>query len=606
MDPKIIDAGLGRWGGTKAWMGYVVAVVGTAAAALLRWAISKWLGEIPPFITFYPIALAAAVIGGTGAGLCATVLSALAADLFFIPPIGSLSLLTSGDVAGMILFTAINVVISIIGGRLRAAYGQLRLQVAALSSAANAIIVTDRDGVIRWVNPAFERLTGYAASEAVGQNPRVLNSGQHEPAFFKQMWETIQAGGVWHGEVINKRKDGNLYTEEMTITPVRDPAGKITHFIAVKQDVTGRKETEARMLGMSQRRAEDLGAMERLHEISTRFALQDDLNSLLSVILDAAIAIIGANKGYIQLLDRQTGELAIVVQHGFERAFIEFFSHIRAGTAACGTAMRTKETVIVEDISLSPLFLAEPQALELKLEAGMRAVVCVPLLTRAGQMLGVISAHFATTHRPSERDLAFLDLLARQAADFIERTQAADALRLSEERFRLLVEGVKDHAIYMLDPKGRIATWNGGAERLKGYNAREILGESFERFYPPEDVAAGKPGRALTIAAEQGYYSDEGWRIRKDGSRFWAGVTITAMRDGTGQLRGFSKVTRDLTERKLTQEQARTPRARNAAPEGTAGRHPCQHRRRRHRGRCRGPHHLSQCGSRASHWLAEP
>jgi nitrogen fixation negative regulator NifL len=117
---------------------------------------------------------------------------------------------------------------------------QMRLQVAALESAANAIVITDASGRIEWVNPAFEKLTGYSALEVIGQNPRALKSGRHPQEYYAELWRTILSGRVWQGELINRRKDGTLYPEEMTITPVRDAAGKVTHFIAVKQDVTER------------------------------------------------------------------------------------------------------------------------------------------------------------------------------------------------------------------------------------------------------------------------------------------------------------------------------------------------------------------------------
>ena len=120
-------------------------------------------------------------------------------------------------------------------------------------------------------------------------------------------------------------------------------------------------------------------------------------------------------------------------------------------------------------------------------------------------------------------------------------------LAASEERFRLMVESVQDYAIFMLDPAGHVATWNTGAQHLKGYSAEEIIGKHFACFYPPEE--ADKPQRELAIAAKAGQYSEEGWRLRKDGSRFWASVTITALREPGGALRGFAKITRDMTER---------------------------------------------------------
>jgi formate hydrogenlyase transcriptional activator len=138
--------------------------------------------------------------------------------------------------------------------------------------------------------------------------------------------------------------------------------------------------------------------------------------------------------------------------------------------------------------------------------------------------------------------------------DITERKQAEADLRQSEERFRLLVEGAVDYAIFVLDPQGRVATWNSGAERIKGYTADEILGHHFSKFYPQESIDRGKPKHELEVAAAQGRFEDEGWRIRKDGSRFWANVIITALRGQDGQLIGFSKVTRDFTDRKRAEE----------------------------------------------------
>jgi PAS domain S-box-containing protein len=118
------------------------------------------------------------------------------------------------------------------------------------------------------------------------------------------------------------------------------------------------------------------------------------------------------------------------------------------------------------------------------------------------------------------------------------------------ELFRLLVEGVREYAIYLLDPTGAVASWNAGAERIKGYAAEEIVGRHFGLFFTQDDVQAGKPAMVLREAATQGSFEDEGWRVRKDGSRFWANAVITALRDDAGTLTGFAKITRDLTERR--------------------------------------------------------
>src|SRR2546430_249539 len=141
--------------------------------------------------------------------------------------------------------------------------------------------------------------------------------------------------------------------------------------------------------------------------------------------------------------------------------------------------------------------------------------------------------------------------------DVTQRHEMERTLRETEQRFHLIVEGAKDYALLMLDPAGRVVSWNAGAERLKGYRAEEIMGRHFSRFYPPEDVAQGKPEWELDRAAREGQLEDEGWRVRKDGSRFWANVVITPIRDAQRVLVGFAKVTRDATERRRAEAEIR-------------------------------------------------
>jgi PAS domain S-box len=154
---------------------------------------------------------------------------------------------------------------------------------------------------------------------------------------------------------------------------------------------------------------------------------------------------------------------------------------------------------------------------------------------------------------------------AKVTRDMTHRRAEEEELRLSEERFRLLVQSVQDYAIFMLDPAGYVTTWNEGAERIKGYSAGEIIGQHFSVFIPPED--ADKPARELEIAESEGRLEEEGWRVRKDGSRFWASVVITAVHDAKGKLAGFAKITRDLTERRAADERALNDARRLAAEE---------------------------------------
>ena len=160
---------------------------------------------------------------------------------------------------------------------------------------------------------------------------------------------------------------------------------------------------------------------------------------------------------------------------------------------------------------------------------------------------------------------------AKVTRDLTERRAAEEELRRSEERFRLLVQSVTDYAIYMLDPDGRVSSWNAGAERFKGYSADEIMGEHFSRFYSEEDREAGIPYRALETARSEGRFEAEGWRLRKDGTRFWASVIIDAIRSDDGELIGFAKITRDLTEKRAVEEQLRQSQKMEAVGQLTGG-----------------------------------
>ena len=160
---------------------------------------------------------------------------------------------------------------------------------------------------------------------------------------------------------------------------------------------------------------------------------------------------------------------------------------------------------------------------------------------------------------------------AKLTRDLTERRAAQEALRLSEQRFGMLVQGVTDYAIYMLDLEGNISNWNAGGQRIKGYSPAEILNRNFSIFYTPEDRAAGLPQRALAAAAAEGRYEAEGLRVRKDGTQFWAGVVIDPIRDHTGKLVGFAKVTRDLTERRAAEEHLRQAQKMEAIGQLTGG-----------------------------------
>src|ERR1700734_4135475 len=187
----------------------------------------------------------------------------------------------------------------------------------------------------------------------------------------------------------------------------------------------------------------------------------------------------------------------------------------------------------------------------------LMAIAATMGLILLGWIRGNSSAHFSFELATGGAALAVI-LVAwigwMSFREAMERGRAEDALQASEERFHLFAEGVHEYAIILLDREGMVVSWNAGAERAKGYKAEEILGRSFSVFYPPEDVAAGTPAMELKRATEEGRWEGNGWRVRADGSWFWANVLITALKDDAGNLRGFSKLTRDITERKQAEE----------------------------------------------------
>ncbi|HKD81085.1 MAG TPA: ATP-binding protein [Candidatus Angelobacter sp.] len=295
----------------------------------------------------------------------------------------------------------------------------------------------------------------------------------------------------------------------------------------------------------------ELAAMTKQQELSTSLLSRTHLQFLLDEILDATIELQNADFGNVQLYDSETRAFEIVAQRGFKQDFLDYFRSINDTAASYGRVLVESTRVIIEDVECDPRF--EPHR-AIAAAAGFRAVQSTPLFTRSGKPLGMLSTHFRQPHRPSERQLRLTDLYARQAADMIEQKHNENLLRQSEERFRLLVEAAQGHAFFSLDSEGRVSSWNAGAEQLKGYHANEIMGQHCARFYLREDAEQGKPQAELEIAAREGRYESDGWRQRKDGSRFWAHIVTTALRNSQQQLIGFSRIVRDLTEWKRAEE----------------------------------------------------
>jgi len=233
--------------------------------------------------------------------------------------------------------------------------------------------------------------------------------------------------------------------------------------------------------------------------------------------------------------------VGVVLLHLEDRSDAESFRIVDANRAAAGITRST-----------SPMLLGRtladfPKLRETHLPTQLLATLC----TGEARDLGEIAYGDDSIREGVYSVRAFPlsdNFLGIAFEDVTNRIQAERTLRESEGRFRLLVEGVQEYAIFQLDPDGNVVSWNAGAQRLKGYNSAEIIGQHFSVFYPQEDLMNDKPRETLVRAARQGQAESEGWRVRKDGSRFWANVVVTALRDSKGNLLGFAKLTRDTTE----------------------------------------------------------
>jgi PAS domain S-box-containing protein len=247
--------------------------------------------------------------------------------------------------------------------------------------------------------------------------------------------KAIRTKSVFELEHRVRRVDGSLGWAFSRAIPILDAEGKIVEWLGMASDVTARKEAEMAL-------QTDVSATKLLAELGRISTREDDLKPVLTAVVDTAIVTTGADFGNIQLLDPASGDLKIAAQRGFPRWWIKFWDHVSKGQGVCGTALERGTRVIVEDVEKCEVF-AGTSALKMQLKAGVRAVQSTPLISRSGKLLGMFSTHYKMPHRPNERALSLLDLLARQAADLIERAQAEVALQASEQRLALAASGAR-------------------------------------------------------------------------------------------------------------------------------------------------------------------
>jgi PAS domain S-box-containing protein len=322
------------------------------------------------------------------------------------------------------------------------------LQSTALEFAANAIVITDRNGIITWVNPAFTCLTGYTLEEARGKNIDLLKSNQQDQEFYDNLWETILSGQVWQGEIINRRKDGSLYMEEMTITPVRSDAGEITHFIEIKQDITGRKRIEEDLrqayeaaerahMAEGERRKEAerrQRVAESLGDVITALNSNQSLEQVLDLIVMQARKLLASDGVAVYRLDDERGEYHIESTTGLPAAYTAEMAP-SPGYTAMQQAVATRQPVLVPDVAAFHPEV-DDRAAPTSWDAKYRALLAVPILVE-DETYGAMLLYFADLHPFSDEERNLASLYAEQVALAIDNARLrAEAMEVAAVRER--------------------------------------------------------------------------------------------------------------------------------------------------------------------------
>jgi PAS domain S-box-containing protein len=365
-----------------------------------------------------------------------------------------------------------------------------------------AIYMLDPNGFVTSWNSGAERIKGFQTEEIVGKHFSTFYTDEDREAGMPQkVLDTARREGKYEGEGWRVRKDGSRFWASVVVDRINDGNGKLIGFAKITRDMTEKRK-----------------AQESLFVAEQRFRiLVQGFSDYAIYLLDTEGRVTNWYAGAARIKGFKTHE--IVGKH-----FSTFYTD---EDRKAGVPDKVLETARREG-----RFEGEGWRVRKDGSRFWASVVIDAIKDDEGKLIG----------------------FAKITRDMTEKRKAQQALIEAEQRFRILVQGVTDYAIYLLDTEGRVTNWNAGAARIKGYSPDEIIGKHFSHFYTPEDREGGVPAKALNTVRESGRYEAEGWRVRKDGSRFWASVVMDAIHDDDGKLIGFAKITRDMTEKREIQK----------------------------------------------------
>ena len=429
----------------------------------------------------------------------------------------------------------------------------IRSRLAAIVDSSNdAIISKDLDGVISSWNLAAHHLFGYSETEAVGRPiTLIIPADLHDEE--KEILSRVRNGErIDHYETRRVARDGRIFDVSITVSPVRSAIGSIVGASKILRDVTQSKRDRAALRESERRLASEVTASRTLQSISTRLISESTLASLFGQILEAAMELMSSDASSLQMLAPGGESLTLIGWKNFHPDSATFWQRVTADAGStCGIALRDNRRVLVSDVDACAFMAGTPDLEEYR-RSGIRAVQSTPLRSRIGHPLGMISTHWHAPHTPTEDDFRLFDVLARQAADLIERTRAEQALRESEERFRLIAN-TAPVIIWMSDVNKGCTFINQTWLDLTGQALDAVLENGWTDRIHPGDVDQCQDIYARAFERRQQFQID--FRLRqRDGAYRWIVSTGTPRYHGDGSFAGYIGSAIDVTERRLAAE----------------------------------------------------
>ncbi len=438
----------------------------------------------------------------------------------------------------------------------------------AMEQTADLVMITDPEGYLEYVNPAFEALTGYSKQEVVGRKSNFVKSGHHPPQFYEQLWKTIQAGQVFRHIFVNKKRNGELYYEEKIISPVKDEQGQVTHFVSTGRDVTALRQAEESLRASERERTRFANQLQTAAEVSTQLAAILDIEQLLYNVVTLLQQRFNLYHVHVYLLNEAGDDLIMRVGSGeIGRLLRQHGHHIpfNQEQSLVARAARQRQMVVVDNVGLEPAFLANPLLPE------TRSEVALPLVV-SGRVVGVLDMQDSRPARFTQSDLDVFSTLAGQIAVALENAHLFEQqrrvereLRETRDQLEAILQGIAD-GIMVIDTTGQLLYINEAAVRTAGYASAQAMLKITPADFQRKFEIMRENGQPFPLAQLPHQLALEGaqnpveilrTRNAETGQEQWLVVKAKPIFDEQGRVKFAVTITHDITERKEAEEALR-------------------------------------------------